>query len=151
MLRNRIIYSITLIFLLTSCGGSWDSVKRGLTGEKKLSTDEFMVKKKDPLILPPDFESLPMPSDRREAIEEVSSFEKTLTKSVENVSESKASAEQSILKKIPKTSSVQETSSTTSSLEKSILKKIPKTSSTQGTSIASGSAEQSILQKIKKK
>ncbi len=127
MLRNKIIYSITLIFLLTSCGGGWDSVKRGLTGEKKLSTDEFLVKKKDPLILPPDFESLPTPSDRREAIEEVSSFEKTLTKSVENVSESKASAEQSI------------------------LKKIPKTSSTQGTSIASGSAEQSILEKIKKK
>ena len=151
MLRNKIIYSITLIFLLTSCGGGWDSVKRGLTGEKKLSTDEFMVKKKDPLILPPDFESLPTPSDRREAIEEVSSFEKTLTKSVENVSESKASAEQSILKKIPKTSSTQGTSSTTTSLEKSILKKIPKTSSTQGTSIASGSAEQSILEKIKKK
>jgi hypothetical protein len=151
MLRNKIIYSITLIFLLSSCGGGWDSVKRGLTGEKKLSTDEFLVKKKDPLILPPDFESLPTPSDRREAIEEVSSFEKTLTKSVENASESKASAEQSILKKIPKTSSVQETSSITSSLEKSILKKIPKTSSTQGTSIASGSAEQSILQKIKKK
>ncbi len=151
MLRNKIIYSITLIFLLSSCGGGWDSVKRGLTGEKKLSTDEFLVKKKDPLILPPDFESLPTPSDRREAIEEVSSFEKTLTKSVENVSESRTSAEQSILKKIPKTSSVQETSSTTSSLEKSILKKIPKTSSTQETSIASDSAEESILQKIKKK
>ena len=127
MLRNKIIYSITLIFLLTSCGGGWDSVKRGLTGEKKLSTDEFLVKKKDPLILPPDFESLPTPSDRREAIEEVSSFEKTLTKSVENVSESKSSAEQSI------------------------LKKIPKTSSTQGTSIASDSTEQSILREIKKK
>jgi len=151
MLRNKIIYSITLIFLLTSCGGGWDSVKRGLTGEKKLSTDEFMVKKKDPLILPPDFESLPTPAYRQEAIEEVSSFEKTLTKSVENVVESKASAEQSILKKIPKTSSTQGTSSTTTSLEKSILKKIPKTSSTQGTSIASGSAEQSILEKIKKK
>ena len=151
MLTNKIIYSITLIFLLTSCGGGWDSVKRGLTGGKKLSTDEFMIKKKDPLILPPDFESLPTPADRQEAIEEVSSFEKTLTKSVENVVESKASAEQSILKKIPKTSSTQGTSSTTTSLEKSILKKIPKTSSTQGTSIASGSAEQSILEKIKKK
>jgi len=127
MLRNKIIYSITLIFLLSSCGGGWDSVKRGLTGEKKLSTDEFLVKKKDPLILPPDFESLPTPSDRREGIEEVSSFEKTLTKSVENVSESKSSAEQSI------------------------LKKIPKTSSTQGTSIASDSTEQSILREIKKK
>ena len=61
MLRNKIIYSITLIFLLTSCGGGWDSVKRGLTGGKKLSTDEFMVKKKDPLILPPQYDKLPLP------------------------------------------------------------------------------------------
>jgi len=145
MLRNKIIYSITLIFLLTSCGESWDSVQRGLTGDKKLSTDEFLIKKKDPLILPPDFESLPTPSNRREITEEVSSFEKTLTKSVENISESKVSAEQTILKKIPKTST------TTSSLEELILKKIPKTPSTQETSVASDSTEQSILQKIKKK
>ena len=139
-----------LIFLLTSCGGGWDSVRRGITGEKQISTDEFLVKKKDPLILPPDFESLPTPSDRREAVEEISSFERTLTKSVEGISESTDSSEQSILKKIPKKSTTQATSSSTSSLENSILKKIPKTSSSQETSVASGSAEQSILKKIKK-
>ena len=54
---HRIILYITLIFLfLTSCQ-SLDSVKRGLTGEKQKSTDEFLIKKKDPLILPPDFEN----------------------------------------------------------------------------------------------
>ena len=153
MFNNKIIYSTMLIFLLTSCGGGWDSVKRGLTGDKKLSTDEFLVKKKDPLILPPDFESLPTPTDREEAIEEISSFEKALTKatSIETISETSESAEQSILKKIPKKSTTQATSSSTSSLENSILKKIPKTSSSQETSVASGSAEQSILKKIKKK
>ena len=40
------------------------SVKRGLTGSKSDSTDEFLVQKKDPLILPPDFESLPSPEER---------------------------------------------------------------------------------------
>ena len=52
--------------MVTSCGG-WDSVKRGLTGAKRQSTDEFLVQKKDPLILPPDFDSLPSPTERDEA------------------------------------------------------------------------------------
>ena len=93
-----------LIFLVTSCGG-WESVKRGLTGTKRQSTDEFLVQKKDPLILPPDYDSLPSPSDREEAVEEMSSFEKTLKQASETEitsSSSGSSAEDSILKQIRK-------------------------------------------------
>ena len=94
-----------LIFLVTSCADSWSNVKRGLTGAKQKSTDEFLVQKKDPLILPPDFDSLPSPSDREEAIEEMSSFEKTLKKASETeVTSTSAgsSAEDSILEQIRK-------------------------------------------------
>ena len=94
-----------LIFLVTSCADSWGNVKRGLTGAKQKSTDEFLVQKKDPLILPPDFENLPSPSDREEAIEEMSSFEKTLKQASEaEITDSSAgsSAEDSILKQIRK-------------------------------------------------
>ena len=94
-----------LIFLVTSCADSWSNVKRGLTGAKQTSTDEFLVQKKDPLILPPDFDSLPLPSDREEAIEEMSSFEKTLKKASETeVTSTSAgsSAEDSILTQIRK-------------------------------------------------
>ena len=94
-----------LIFLVTSCADSWSNVKRGLTGEKKKTTDEFLVQKKDPLILPPDFDSLPSPSDREEAIEEVSSFEKTLKQASETEITSSSdgnSAEDSILNQIRK-------------------------------------------------
>ena len=52
---------ILLLFFLNSCGGAWDSVKRGLTGTKAASTDEFLVEKKDPLVLPPNFNNLPEP------------------------------------------------------------------------------------------
>ena len=48
------------MFFLESCG-TWDQVKKGLTGEKTTSTDEFLVEKKDPLIKPPNFEELPVP------------------------------------------------------------------------------------------
>ena len=96
-----------LIFLVTSCAGTWGNVKRGLTGAKKQSTDEFLVQKKDPLILPPDFDSLPSPSDREEAVEEMSSFiiEKTLKQESETeitASSTESSAEDSILKQIRK-------------------------------------------------
>ena len=94
-----------LIFLVTSCADTWGNVKRGLTGAKQQSTDEFLVQKKDPLILPPDFDSLPSPSDKEEAMEEMSSFEKTLKQTSEieiTDSSAESSAESSILKQIRK-------------------------------------------------
>ena len=42
---KKIIYLFLLVFFVTSCGGTFDNVKRGLTGEKKQSSDEFFVKK----------------------------------------------------------------------------------------------------------
>ena len=105
MLKKKTTFLILLIFLVTSCADTWSNVKRGLTGAKQNSTDEFLVKKKDPLILPPDFDSLPLPSDRDEAAEEVSSFEKTLKKASETEvtsTSAESSAEDSILKQIRK-------------------------------------------------
>ena len=95
---KRVNYILLLVFL-TSCANSWDSLKRGLTGTKKNSADEFLVKKKDPLILPPDFENLPTPEDRDIALEEDSIFQNTLEVSEGDTSTSK-SVESSILKKI---------------------------------------------------
>ena len=102
-MRKKTVFLTMFIFLLNSCG-SWDSVKRGLTGAKSKSKDEFLVKKKDPLILPPDFESLPSPSDQDSSQEELSNFEKKLqeTSSIINETESSGntSTEESILKQI---------------------------------------------------
>ena len=98
---KKIIYILFVISFVASCG-SLDSVKRGLTGAKQKSADEFLIKKKDPLVLPPDFENLPTPSDREAAQEEFSKFEKNLKRnsSTENTSSSESSAEQSILRQI---------------------------------------------------
>ena len=100
---KKTVFLLSTFFLITSCAGSWDSVKRGITGEKRVSTDEFFIQKKDPLILPPDYENLPSPDERAAAIEEVSNFEKVLGTSIEedtSASGSSGSTEQSILKKI---------------------------------------------------
>ena len=105
-MHKKIIYILSLILFTTSCG-TFDSVKRGITGEKREQVDAFLIKKKDPLILPPDFENLPTPDERSVAEEEISNFEKTLETAIEDASLSEevlssSSVEDSIIKKIQK-------------------------------------------------
>ena len=97
---KKIIYIIILTFFVTSCADTFNSVKRGLTGAKADSADEFLVKKKDPLILPPDYENLPTPDERIVAAEEFLIFQKNLETSAEDNSSESSSVEDSILKKI---------------------------------------------------
>jgi len=97
---KKIIYIIILSSFINSCGDTMNSVKKGLTGEKMESTDEFLIKKKDPLVMPPDYQNLPTPDDRSIAKEEISTFKKTLGSSIEENSNSSSSTESSILKKI---------------------------------------------------
>ena len=99
-MHKKIIYILVLIYFVTSCADSFDSVKRGLTGSKRMSADEFLVKKKDPLILPPDFENLPLPDEKTATAEEISIFENVLETSIEDDSSTSSSVEDSILKKI---------------------------------------------------
>ena len=103
-MHKRIIYLFCLILFLNSCQGNWDSVKRGLTGAKQDTTDEFLVEKKDPLILPPNFETLPVPAENVGIAQETYDFEKVLkrkNKSLdENISDSARTTEESILRKI---------------------------------------------------
>ena len=62
---NKIkFFLIAIIFLLNSCQG----VKDALEGKRRSkSGDEFLIEKKNPLTLPPDFEDLPEPLDTTEA------------------------------------------------------------------------------------
>ena len=96
---KKIINIIAIFFLVTSCE-SMNTAKKALTGEKRNSTDEFLIQKKDPLILPPDYENLPSPDERIAANEEISTFEKTLEGSIEDDLSTSSSVENSILKKI---------------------------------------------------
>jgi len=80
---KKIYTSILLtIFLLTN---SCDSVRSALGGSKQNSSDEFLVEKKNPLVLPPDYNSLPEPnySDERDLAEEDSDDVEKLVLSIE--------------------------------------------------------------------
>ena len=64
------LFLLLIIISLYSC----QNVKDALSGKKYESSDEFLVIKKNPLVLPPDFNKLPTPEDpvslsREETIE----------------------------------------------------------------------------------
>ena len=50
------------MFILNSCG----TVREGFQNPKKNSSDEFLVEKKSPLVLPPEFDELPFPKDKKD-------------------------------------------------------------------------------------
>ena len=84
MKKNRLnlILLIILVPLLTFCGG----VKDALEGKKRSNqSDEFLVKKKNPLQMPPDMNKLPMPGDNLEISSQKNNDEvKNLLKIKEN-------------------------------------------------------------------
>ena len=103
---NKII--IIIFFFITACASSWDDIKKGLGGEKRTSTDEFLVRKKEPLVMPPKWKNLPEPGgvvksddEVREAtdIEELMKLGKNEESST-NHEQGKGNLEESILEKI---------------------------------------------------
>ena len=96
-----------MIFFVTSCE-TMSTVKRGLTGEKQNTSDEFLIKKKDPLILPPDFSKLPKPNEQSEMFDEEVSIKSVFNRNQNSSKEdndpnsSKSSIQKSILEKIQK-------------------------------------------------
>ena len=98
---KNISYLLLVGFLLSAC----QSVKDGLTGTNRTNTDEFLVEKKNPLILPPDFDKLPEPNMiiiENENQKEVD-LQKILSKSKikkKTIINSNKSLEKSILEKI---------------------------------------------------
>tara|TARA_B100000767_G_scaffold267070_1_gene285288 strand:+ start:668 stop:973 length:306 start_codon:yes stop_codon:yes gene_type:complete len=61
----KIYLLISLFFLFHACSGFTEAGKI-LRNEKTNSTDEFLVKKKQPLVLPPDYNKIPEPGSMKE-------------------------------------------------------------------------------------
>ena len=97
-------FLLVALFCLSSCGGLKDAGKV-LRNEKIRTTDEFLVKKRNPLVLPPNFEEIPEP---------------------ESIAQKKENEEEKIKKilKAPKSDNISGDNS--SSIEESILNRIRK-------------------------
>tara|TARA_Y100001935_G_C17018864_1_gene366766 strand:- start:98 stop:406 length:309 start_codon:yes stop_codon:yes gene_type:complete len=94
---------LTLFYILSAC----QSMEDALTLKKKNNADEFLVEKKSPLVLPPNYGELPLPGeeiseenkDKNNEIQvTLSNEEIKINETIENSSPS--SLEKSVLEKI---------------------------------------------------
>lgn len=102
---QRTINFIILFLFLSSCTSVKEAGKV-LRNEKIKTTDEFLVKKKDPLILPPDYQKIPLPNTKAtketDDIEEIKKILKAPKKQKTKNMKSSSSVENSILNEIRK-------------------------------------------------
>ena len=103
---NPLIASFLILIFLNSCG----TVAEGLGGSKKKGSDEFLVEKKSPLVIPPSFGELPEPG--KEPEENIIS-DKKVTSDIED-----------IINQSSTTSTSEKSDDTKNSIEQSIIKKI---------------------------
>ena len=103
--NNYIILIFLSMFFLHSCGGGLSDAGKVLRNEKIRTSDEFLVKKRDPLTLPPDFRNLPEPNslkksknDKKDALKSILDISKDNSKK----SQATSTVEQSIINKIGK-------------------------------------------------
>ena len=103
MIKFRKLILLNIIIFLSSCG----TVKEGFTNQKKSSTDEFLVEKKLPLKMPPNYKELPIPKfsnkenqGKENKIEKMINGKKNIITGSENIKENNKNFERSLLEKI---------------------------------------------------
>ena len=104
-------YSIFLLFFLLLFLGCQD-VKKGFSGKKIDQGEEFLVIKKNPLVVPPDFKKMPIPKNE---------IEKSNSIKVENNQDSDF---KKLLKTQDQNVDVSDSIENTGDLEKKIIDKI---------------------------
>jgi hypothetical protein len=61
MIHIKKFITLNILLILCSCG----AIKEGFSNQKKNSSDEFLVEKKSPLVQPPSYGELPIPSNEK--------------------------------------------------------------------------------------
>jgi len=110
-MNNKIIFYIFIIVIITFFN-SCTTVREGLSGKKKDGSDVFMVKKKNPLIVPKEYNELPKPANEENENENAE---------VDNLNKKVRSLFNNLFKKSGNETDI---SMSGQPLEKSILKKI---------------------------
>ena len=62
LLTKLIFFNLLILIFLSGC----QNVRETLSMKKKQNVDEFLIEKKNPLILPPEFSKLPEPRKNNE-------------------------------------------------------------------------------------
>ena len=98
----KTIFLLNFLLFIFGCG----TIKEGFVNQKKTSSDEFLVEKKSPLVMPPDYDQLPVPKQsENESQSEVSNIKNLVFDQNNNdnsLTEADKNFENSLLEKIKK-------------------------------------------------
>ena len=87
-------FLVFIVFIfIKGCGNSFSEFKETMSGQKVTNTDEFLIKKKDPLVLPPEYEKLPLPKMGKQKKSNVNNIETILKSNKTKNSDSKVSTD----------------------------------------------------------
>ena len=106
MKNLKILILINILLIFTSCG----TLKEGFQNQKKNNSDEFLVQKKSPLVMPPEYGQLPTPK------QEVNKTESMNSTSVKNL----------LLSEENNSTNLKEESDINKNFEEKLLEKIKK-------------------------
>ena len=67
-MKNKFVYLTFILFFLNAC----QTLQDGIAGNKNRNSDEFLIEKKNPLEMPPEFGSLPEPAKKVNIIDKTS-------------------------------------------------------------------------------
>mgnify|MGYP001179005062 CR=1 FL=1 len=71
----KTIFLLNFLLFIFGCG----TIKEGFVNQKKTSSDEFLVEKKSPLVMPPEFNDLPTPNTQNNDNEKSNNIESLIT------------------------------------------------------------------------
>ena len=60
----KILILLNIFLIVSSCG----TLKEGFKNQKKNNSDEFLVQKKSPLVMPPEYDKLPVPNQQEDEV-----------------------------------------------------------------------------------
>ena len=106
MKNLKILILINILLIFTSCG----TLKEGFQNQKKNNSDEFLVQKKSPLVMPPEYGQLPTPKQEANKTESMNSTsvknlllgEENNSTNLKEESDINKNFEEKLLKKIKK-------------------------------------------------
>ena len=101
MSKYKITILITSLLIFSGCG----VVKEGFKSPKQKTSDEFLVEKKSPLVMPPEFNKLPVPNSKNKKTKKNEDTIEILisnseTKTGNNTNDTDQNLEKTILDKI---------------------------------------------------
>ena len=104
-MKSNLIFILFIFLFLNNCS-SFKEAGEFIRNERKVTTDEFLIKKRQPLTIPPDLDKVPEPGSLKENSNqqvndnEIKTILGAINENNEQISSEETTTEKSLLDKI---------------------------------------------------